>query len=152
MVGRIGWSPGRADSDDGGVSLGGGFESVFGSLTLAKRRDPLALYLALGYAEAREKDGIDPGDSYSVTFGSGLAVSPDSSLFGSITYQSSSETRVESESVVGTDATAASLNVGLSAILRRGALLNVVAEIGLNDAAPDYSIGFSVPMQWQLRR
>jgi len=82
-----------------------------------------------------------------VAFGTGFSVTPASSLFGSISHRSISETTIEGETVDGSDLNVTSLTIGFSTILRRATLLNVYAEIGLSDDAPDYLIAFSVPIR-----
>lgn len=151
FIGRIGWGSGRGKEVDGGVSLGGGFESVSASLSIVKRRDPLALFASLGFAETRKQGEIQPGEQYSLSFGTGFAVSPDSSLFGSISHRTVGKTRISGNELVGSELSVTALGFGLSTILRRGALINVFSEIGISDDAPDFSLGFSLPMRRQIR-
>lgn len=148
IVGRLTYGFGNGDQLADGVLLGGGFEYLNASLSFVKRRDPLALFFSLDYTDTWEENGMDPGDAYSVSLGTALAVSPESSLFGSVRYTTFSGTRVDDLEVPGSDAELASISLGLSTILRRGQLLNVFSEIGLSDEAPDYSLSFSLPVQW----
>ena len=148
IVGRVTFSSGNGDETDDGVLLGGGFESWSGSLSFVKRRDPLAMFFSLGYADTRGTNNIDPGDQYSISLGTALAVSPESSIFGSITYQSIAETKIGNQAVEGSDFSATALTLGRTAILRRGTLLSVFTKIGISEDAPDYSLAFSLPMQW----
>ncbi|NNC65498.1 MAG: hypothetical protein HKN84_11990 [Gammaproteobacteria bacterium] len=148
LVGRLSWHSGEGDESDNGVLLGGGFEAWSGSLSFVKRRDPLALFLSLGYTASRERDGVEPGNQMNVSFGTAFAMSPASSLFGSINYRSIAATRIDEQALDGSSFTAMVLNLGLTTILRRGTLLNIFTEIGLNEDAPDYSLAFSLPMRW----
>ena len=147
VIGRFTWSNGQGTATDNGVLLGGGFQSLSGALSLVKRKDPLALFLSLGYQAFDEQGDTRPGNAFNVSFGTGLAVSPDSSLFGSITHRSISETEIAGESIAGTDLDISTLTIGYSTILRRGTLLNLYTEVGMSDDAPDYAVGFSVPMR-----
>ena len=147
VVGRLTWNTGGGTETDNDVVLGGGFSSITGSLSFVKRLDPLALFLALDYQDSGSSRGIAPGNAFGISFGTGLAVSPESSLFGSISHRSISETKVDGETVADSDLDITSLTLGFSTILRRGTLLNLYTEIGMSDAAADYTLGFSMPMR-----
>jgi hypothetical protein len=147
VVGRLTWNTGEGTETDNDVVLGGGFSSITGSLSFVKRLDPLALFLALDYQDSGSNRGIAPGNAFGVSLGTGLAVSPESSLFGSITHRSVSETKIDGETVANSDLDITSLTLGFSTILRRGTLLNLYTEIGMSDAAADYTLGFSMPMR-----
>ena len=147
IVARVSWGSGRGDESDDGVLLGGGFQSLSGSLSFVKRQDPLALLLTVGYRGIRESGEIAPGDEWILSFGTALAVSPESSLFGSITQRSRLKTKISGESVTGSDIDAVTMNFGLSTILSRGTLLTLFSEIGMSADAPDYSLGFTLPIR-----
>jgi hypothetical protein len=147
VVGRLTWNTGEGTETDNDVVLGGGFSSVTGSLSFVKRLDPLALFLALDYQDSGSNGGIAPGNAFGISFGTGLAVSPESSLFGSITHRSVSEAKIDGETVADSDLDITSLTLGFSTILRRGTLLNLYTEIGMSDAAADYTLGLSMPMR-----
>jgi hypothetical protein len=148
LVGRLTYGTGSGDRVKDGVNFGGGFEYVTGSLTLLKRRDPLALVFSAGYTSFQSQDGIDPGAAFQTSFGTALAVSPDSSLSASLNYTAFDETTIDGQELPGSDINVTTLNLALSTILRRGKLLNVYTELGLSEDAPDYSLGLSVPMRW----
>ena len=147
VVGRLTWNTGQGTESDNGIFLGGGVPSLSGSLSFVKRKDPLALFLSLDYQDSRRQDGVKPGDAFGISLGTGLAVSPASSLFGSINHRSISEIEIGGETVAGSDLDVTSLTIGFSTILSRGTLLNLYSEVGMSDDAPDYSIGFSIPMR-----
>lgn len=148
MVGRISYGFGNGDISEDGVLLGSGFEYIDASLSFVKRRDPLALLFSIGYTSTAQEEGIDPGDVYSLSFGTALALSPETSLFGSLTYRSFDKTELDGEEIPDFDEDVAAINLGLSTVLRRGRLLNVSTQIGISEQAPDYSLAFSIPMQW----
>jgi hypothetical protein len=147
IVGRLIWNTGQGTESDNDVFLGGGFSSLSGSLSFVKRLDPLALILALDYQDNHRQENVVPGNAFGISFGTGLAVSPASSLFGSIAHRSISETKIDGEAVAGSDLDVTSLTIGFSTILRRGTLLNIFSEVGMSDDAPDYLLGFSIPMR-----
>ncbi len=147
VVGRITWNTGSGDRSDNGVVLGGGFESLAGSLTFIKRSDPLVFFGSASYQTVFEDDDIGPGDQFSFSFGTALAVSPSNSLFLSLSNQFVAETKIGNQRIDGSDITAATLNLGASSIISRGILLNLTTGIGVSENAPDYSIGLSGSMQ-----
>jgi hypothetical protein len=147
IVGRIRWHSGAGDETDGTRLLGGGFQSWTGSLSFVKRRDPLALLTTVGYTSTRRSGAVEIGDEVSLSFGTAFAVSPDSSLFGSIIHRSIADTKIDNQTLPGSGLSATSLSLGLSTFLRRGALLNVYSEIGISSDAPDYSLGFDLPLR-----
>lgn len=147
IVGRLTWTSGEGKAVDDGVFLGGGFESWAGSLSFVKRRDPLALFWSLGYTDTRSVGSIAPGDEISASFGTALAVTPHSSLFGSIVHRAISATELDDEELPGSEVDVTTLSLGLSTTLQRGTLLTLYSEIGLSGDAPDYSLAFSLPMR-----
>lgn len=149
MVGRLSWNTGSGSKSDNGVVLGGGFSSLTGSLSFVKRLDPLALFLSVEYQDSASNNGTTPGDTFGISFGTGLAVSPESSLSGSITHRSVSKTRIAGVSVADSDLDLTSLTLVFSTILRRGTLLNLYTEIGMSNDAADYELGFSIPMRFR---
>lgn len=151
VVGRISWDTGSGDRMDNGVFLGG-FESVGGSLSFIKRRDPLVFLGSISYETFFENDNIEPGDQLAFSFGMALAVSPDSSFFASISNQFLDETEFENEQIDGSDLTSITLNLGASTIVSRGFLFNLTTGIGISDDAPDYSIGLSASVQTDALR
>ena len=147
VVGRITWNTGSGDRSDSGVVLGGGFESLTGSLTFIKRSDPLVFFGSASYQTVFEDGDIKPGDQFFLSFGTALAVSPSSSLFMSLGNQFVAETEVGNQGIDGSDITAATLNLGASSIVSKGFLLNLTTGIGISENAPDYSIGLSGSVQ-----
>jgi hypothetical protein len=147
IVGRLMWTSGEGTATDNGVFLGGGFESWTGSLSFVKRLDPLALFWSLGYTDTRSEGSIAPGEEVSVSFGTALAVTPHSSLFGSIVHRNISATKLDNTELAGSDVDVTTLSLGLSTTLRRGTLLTLYSEIGLSGDAPDYSLAFALPMR-----
>ena len=143
VVGRITWNTGSGDRMDNDIFLGGGFESVSASLTFIKRSDPMVFLGSLSYQTFDEDDDVEPGDQFAFSVGTGLAVSPSSSLFATISNQFLDETEFAGEQIDGSDLTAVTLNVGASTIVARGILLNLTTGIGISEDAPDYSIGLS---------
>ena len=146
LVGRITWDTGSGDRTDNGIYIGG-FESVGGSLSFVKRKDPLVFFGSVSYRSFMEDEGIEPGDQFAFSFGTALAVSPSSSLFASISNLFLAETEFGNEQIDGTDITSVSLSLGASTVVSRGVLLNLTTGIGISENAPDYSIGLFATVQ-----
>jgi hypothetical protein len=149
-IARVEWDTGTGDKADNGVALGGGFQSLSGTLSLLKRQDPLAYFGSAGYRTFFESDNIDPGDAIAASFGIALAVSPESSLSMAVENQFFSETEIDGEKVDGSDFTSSVLNLGVSTILTESTLLSVFTGIGITDDAPDYTVGISLPIKTDL--
>ena len=73
VVGRMTWNTGTGEKRSDGVGLGGGFQSLSGSLSFTKRQDPLAFFGSLGYEAVFEDGNVDPGDEYFARVGTALA-------------------------------------------------------------------------------
>jgi hypothetical protein len=151
LVGRVTWDTGSGDRLDNGISLGG-HESISGSLTLIKRTDPSVYFGSVSYRSFRSDGEVELGDQLTLSLGTALAVSPDSSLFASINNSFIGETKVANVRIDGSDITSAALRLGASTIVSRGFLLNLTADIGISENAPDYSIGLSASLQTDALR
>ena len=149
IIGRLTWNTGSGTESDNDVYLGGGFSSLSGSLSFVKRKDPLALFWSVGYQDFQDNNGVEPGNAFNFSLGTGLAISPASSLSGAITHRSIAETKVSGDRVAGSALDITALTIGFSTILRRGTLLNIYSEVGMSDDAADYALGFSLP--WRVR-
>jgi hypothetical protein len=93
LVGRVTWDTDTGETSDNGVSLGGGFHELRGSLTAIKRQDPVAFVGGLSYEHTFENDGVQPGATISANFGGFIALSPETSLrlLVSAAYQDETE-------------------------------------------------------------
>ena len=151
LVGRITWDTGSGERIDNGVFIGG-FESIGGSLSFIKRKDPLVFFGSASYRTFFEDEGLEPGDQFALSFGTALAVSPSSSLFASISNQFLAETEFGNEQIDGSDITAVSLSLGASTIVSKGVLLSLTTGIGISENAPDYSISLSASVQTDALR
>lgn len=150
VVARAEWDTGTGEKVDNGVALGGGFQSLGGTLSFVKRQDPLAYFGSAGYRRFFESDDVDPGHAIAASFGIALAVSPENSLSISVDNQFFSETEVDGNKIDGSDFTSSVLNLGLSTIFSENTLLSVFTGIGITDDAPDYTVGLSIPVRTDL--
>lgn len=151
LIGRITWDTDSGETQDNGVSLGGGFNELRGSLTAIKRQDPIVLVGGLYYEHSFEESQIQPGPTVSANFGSFIALSPETSLrfflYGA--YQDKSE--LLGNEIVGSDRTLATFVVGGTTLLGPGTLLNLSVDIGLTDDTDDFVISISLPIRFDGR-
>jgi hypothetical protein len=149
LIGRVTWNS-DTGQEKNGLVLGSGFHSVTGSLTALKRQDPLAFIASGFYRTNFEKNDIDPGDEFGFILGTVLAASPDTSLSLSLQQTFANDVSLGGRSIPGSDQVSSVLVVGASSVLGRGVLLSLNAGIGLTDDAPDYFVGVSLPIRFNL--
>jgi Putative MetA-pathway of phenol degradation len=150
LIGRVTWDTDSGDTFDDGVFLGGGFNELQGSLTMIKRQDPLAFIGTASYETTFEKDDINPGDTLSFSVGALLAASPESSLRVILNPTFVNELEVGDRIISGSDQVVGTLEFGVSSIIGRGTFLDLTAEMGLTDEAPDYSVGISLAVRFDI--
>ncbi|MDZ7751985.1 MAG: TonB-dependent receptor [Gammaproteobacteria bacterium] len=147
LVGRLTWDSDSGERSDDGVSLGGGFHELRGSLSAIKRQDPVAFVGGLSYEHVLKDDRIRPGATTSASFGGFVALSPETSLRLQLSVAYQDEAKVAGNEVAGSDRTLGTFVVGGSTLLAPGTLLNLSAGIGLTDDADDFSISLSLPVR-----
>jgi hypothetical protein len=150
VIGRVTWDTDSGKRADGDVPLGGGFNELQGSLTLTKRQDPLVFVGTASYATALEKDGVKPGNALGFSVGTLLAASPDTSLRVILNQTFVNELRVQDRAIAGSDFVIGTLSLGASSVVGRGKFFDIAAGVGLTDAAPDYSIGASLSIRFDV--
>jgi len=150
LVASAYWDTDIGKSNDNGIALTGNFNEVGVNLSAVKRQDPLAFVGGLGVSRAFEKDGIEPGDSLTLSASAVLAASPATSLRFGVSQQFAAETKLDGDEIGGSDRTAGILTLGASAVLGQRALVDVALDVGLSDDAPDYAIRLAVPLRFDL--
>jgi hypothetical protein len=148
LIGRVTWDTDTGETQDNGVSLGGGFREVQGSLTAIRREDPVVFVGGLSYEHTYEKNQIQPGPTVSANFGSYIALSPGTSLSFFLSTAHQSETELSGTKIDGSGRTIGTFAVGGSTLLAPGTLLNLSLGIGLTDDADDFSISLSLPIRF----
>ncbi len=148
IVGRITWDSASGEREDNGVGLGGGFNEIRGSLSVIKRQDPIAIIGGLSYEHSFEEDQILPGPVLAVSFGSFVALSPETSMRFVFSGGYQYESELAGEALAGSDRTLGSLVVGGTTLLAPGLLLNLSLNVGLTDDADDFGISLSLPFRF----
>jgi hypothetical protein len=150
LIARVTWNTATGERRDNGVGLNGDFDEIRGSLTALKRQDPLAFVGAVSYETAFEQDDIDPGDELGFSIGTVLAASPETSLRLALSQSFVEEAEIDGGRIRGSDQVMASLTLGAAAVLGRRLLVDVSADVGLTDDAPDYAISIGLPIRFDL--
>lgn len=163
IVGRVTW-----DTDTGkqqtfnNASLGGvagaasgvgtvtSFNELNFSATALKRQDPLAFTGTFSYRRTFAKNGIEPGDVYSLALGATLAASPQTSLSVGIQQSFIGNTRAFNNSIPGSNTNISVFTFGASSIIGARLFFSTVAGIGLTKQSPDYFINVSIPLRFDL--
>jgi hypothetical protein len=150
LIGRVTWDTDSGETSDDGFALGGGFNELQGSLTMIKRQDPLVFIGSASYGTTFEKDDINPGDQLGFSVGALLAASPETSLSIILNQTFVNELEVGDRALSGSDLVVGTLNFGASSIIGRGKFLGLTAGIGLTDNAPNYSVGISFAVPFNI--
>lgn len=150
VVLRINWDTGSGEKSDNGVPLDGGFQSLTGSVSLAKRQDPLVFVAGASYNAAFEEDDLDPGDTLNFRIGTFLAASPSTSLYATLDQSFQDETEFDGRRIDGSDTVQSVLTLGASAVLGRDVLIDGNVGVGLTDDSPDYLVSVSLPIRFNL--
>jgi hypothetical protein len=79
-----------------------------------------------------------------------LAASPGTSLRLALDQTFVDGSKVDGEGINGSDSVIGTATLGASVVLGRGVLLDVAADIGLTDDAPDYAARASLPIRFNL--
>jgi len=150
IIGRITWDTATGKRALNNPQLGGlgtGFDELTFSATALKRQDPLAFTGTLSYRKTFKRDGIEPGDVYSLTLGAMLAASPQTSLSLGIQQNFIDNVRLFGNSIPGADAINSVFTFGASSIIGKRLFFSANAGIGLTKNAPDYFISVAIPLR-----
>jgi hypothetical protein len=150
LISRVTWDTDSGATSDDGVSLGGGFNELQGSLVMIKRQDPLVFIGSASYGTTFEKDDTNPGDRLSFSVGALLAASPETSLRIVLNQTFINELEVGDRAINGSDLVVGTLNFGASSVIGRGKFLDLLVGMGLTDEAPDYSVGISLAVRFDI--
>jgi Putative MetA-pathway of phenol degradation len=146
---RVNWDTGTGERQNNDVVLDGGFQDITGSLSLAKRQDPLVFVGGGFYQWAYdEQDDIDPGDQFGFNIGTFLAVTPNTSLSLVLNQSFIDEFKISGQKIDGSDRVQSILSLGAGAVLGRNVLLSGSVGVGLTDDSPDYSVSISLPIRF----
>lgn len=153
IIGRITWDTDTSKQIRNNTSAEGlptSFNDLIFSVTALKRQDPLAFTSTVSYRKSFKKDGIEPGDVYSLALGATLAASPQTSLSMGLQQNFIDHTKVFNTSIPGTDAINSMLTLGASSIIGRRLFFSTTAGIGLTKSAPDYFINVAIPLRFDI--
>jgi hypothetical protein len=150
VIARVAWGTRSGQRTNNKVALTSSVDELRGSLTASKQQDPLAFFASLSYTRPFTDDHIRPGDRLGFGLGAALAASPETALNVAFNQSFSDDVRVRGQVIDGSDATEASLSFGISSALSRNVLLSLTAGVGLTEDSPDYFVGVSLPVRFDV--
>jgi hypothetical protein len=150
LIGRVFWNSDTGASSDNNVPLNAGFNQVGGSLTALARKDPLAFVGSASYEAAFEKNNDRPGNDLAFSIGAFLAASPETTLRLVLNQQFIDDAKVNGQSIEGSNQVQSAFTIGGAVSVAPGVLVDISADIGLTNEAPDYVARISVPIQFNL--
>jgi len=150
MIARMTWTTPTGVGIDNGVSMGGGFHRLLGSMTMLKRQDPLAFTGRFFYEGVFDKNNDNPGDRYGFSVGTVLAASPETALSISLDQSFYNEMQLNGNKIKGSDRVVSAFVIGASSIFGRDFLLSLSGGIGLTKDSPDYFINIAMPISFDV--
>jgi hypothetical protein len=144
IVVRGTWDTNTGERSDNDVPLDGSFNELIGSVTMLKRKDPLAFIGQFSYSYTFEDDDIQPGQQFGLALGANVALSPETSLSVTLNQTYTDDLEFDGDNVDGSDQLASTFDFGGSVIVAPRTLLRVISSIGLTDDAPDYGLRAAV--------
>jgi hypothetical protein len=145
VIGRLSLNLGQGEP-----ALGEGHRKVRVGLTALKRQDPLVFVGQMHYERTQRQGELQPGAQWGVSLATLLAVSPYTSLSLGLDQTFTQRSRMNGQTLVGTSQVSSMLVLGTTTALSRNTVLSITAGIGLTPAAPDYFVGVTVPIQFEL--
>lgn len=134
------------------------------SLSMVKTMDPALIFTNFGYTGYLSRHfndiGIDPsvqnpgrvklGESFSYALGLAFALNDRASLSLSVSDQISRQARIKYDgqpwqSLIGSNANAATFNLGMTYALNKRTTLVTTLGVGLTPDAPDFTLGIKIP-------
>jgi hypothetical protein len=151
LIARVTWNTPTGQAQDNRVALGGGFNEIIGQVVALKRQDPLAFVASASYQKTlNQVRGIEPGNEAEFFLGTFLATSPNTSLQVSLDQTFADDAKFKGNKIKDSDQVSSTLNLGISSILARNVLLQLVGGVGLTPDAPDYSVTVSLPIRFDV--
>jgi hypothetical protein len=151
LIARVTWNTPTGQAQDNRVTLGGGFNQIVGQVVALKRQDPLAFVASASYQKTlNQVRGIEPGNEAEFFLGTFLATSPNTSLQISLDQTFADDAKFKGDKIKDSDQVSSTLNLGISSILARNVLLQLVGGVGLTPDAPDYSVTVSLPIRFDV--
>jgi hypothetical protein len=152
MVGTIqvraptGRDPYRGAGDE--AALGAGHWMVATNLQFVRVTDPLVLFWGIGYihqfSERSAGQKYEPGEAVTYNMGLGFSVNDDVSLSGRFVGVYQGDWEINGDKQEGTSYEPMSLRLAATLRYRRRVYLEPAVSFGLNDDAPDVTVGVAV--------
>lgn len=150
LIARLTWTAPTGTTTDNNVAMGGGFNAFNASMTALKRQDPLAFTGRVDYHKTLKKNGVEPGDQLSLSVGTTLAASPQTSLSIGLQQTYALETKINNINVQGSDTVSSFFTVGAASTIGRSLFFSALGGIGLTDSSPAYFLNITVPFRFDV--
>ena len=126
-------------------------------MTIVKVSDPAVIFLSGGYFyhfkdQAGRFGEVDPPDSIDWGVGMSYALNPFVSISTRFNSRYTEKTIINGFEIHGSDQTSATLGLGVTYGLSGSSALDVSANFGLTEDAPDFAIRMSIPYTLDLPR
>jgi hypothetical protein len=144
IVVRGTWDTNTGERSDNDVPLEGSFNELIGSVTVLKRKDPLAFIGQISYGYTFEDDDFQPGQQFGLALGANVALSPEASLSVTLNQAYTDEFQFDGDNINGSDQLSSTFDFGGSVIVAPRTLFRLITSIGLTDDAPDYGLRAAV--------
>nr|WP_086937789.1 transporter [Thaumasiovibrio occultus] len=140
------------------VPSGSGFWSVEPNISMIYPTDPAVIYLNFGYLYNIEDNvtvgdnsvDIRLGDTISLSAGMGFSVNQDFSFSLGLSHKTILKSHVDGETQNGAKLLQLdTINFGANYRINPRTSLNISAQAGLTDDAPDFQLGIRVPFSFQ---
>ena len=144
-------APTGSQPDEAGLSLGAGHRAIHAGVQFIKTVDPVALFAGASYRHelnARYFLGdavhdIDPGGASGYNFGFGFAVNDNVSLSMQFLGSYQPDVKADDQQLFASSREPASLRYALTLRHSPSTYVEPSVAVGLNDDAPNFSIGMS---------
>ena len=150
IIASVGWtSPTRYGGSFGPIPFVSGFQA---GVTATKKLDPIVVFAGVNYfsSASREVAGttVDAPDVFGGRAGASLALSPATSA--TIGFSAGYLLDAKSTDLVvrNSDRILSTLDLGISTILWRKAVLNVTGQFGVTGHVPDFRLITSIPVRF----
>ncbi|MEN3365553.1 MAG: hypothetical protein V7606_2827 [Burkholderiales bacterium] len=146
LVGRVTYNSGRGRRQDGIAGFNSGYRQAQAEIVALKRQDPLAFTASVAYTKVYQEASVKPGDAASLSFGTTLAASPETSLQLGFSQIYRKEQELNGLRTRGSDQTYGIVTLGAASVLSRDVALLTQVGVGVGNDAPKYSFSFTLPI------
>lgn len=154
IVGGVTWKTttgGSPFEQEEGLSFGSGYNSLRGSITVVKVKDPVVFFGSTSYTFSpvvyEDIGRFDPGDTFGIELGLALALNLDTALSFGFEQHFTRASTLDDLAVPGSYISTGTFLIGTSFALGQNVSIDFSVGIGLTEDAPDMQMGITVPFR-----